>query len=132
MCFQLGRHMTSNALSLNWDRLDDDLFNRHLRGAPLLVLCYLCRNFGHMSSSCPQKVSTSSPSLPPFNNLTQRNENVPPFRAPQRDTQQISSSNTCHFYNRSQCDNDKCMFAHKCKTCFRNHPQFQCPRSKRQ
>lgn len=135
--------MAANPNILTWDRLDDDLFNRHLRGAPLQNLCYTCRNFGHMSAKCPLRVSSNvnsnflpSSQVPPTNyvppsNTVPQSRFQPPFPVPQRNAQSISS-NICHFFNRGQCHNSQCAYAHRCRICYKDHPQSQCPRNKQQ
>ena len=50
VCFayhRLFRHAMANNPTLSWARVDDDLFNRYLRGAPLRTICFSCHNYGH-------------------------------------------------------------------------------------
>ena len=128
--------------SLSWDRVDDDLYNRFLRHAPLQNLCYLCRNFGHFASACPLRAGATSA------------ENHSPFRAPQQaggasggasstttrswvnPAAQGATGNrgygtgrrlTCNFYNGEGCQQPgRCRFEHVCQICYGQHPAGQC------
>ena len=61
---RMFRYRMANDQSLSWSRVDDVLYNRYLRGSSLQVLCYNCRNFGHLSSSCPLRVGSDGASQP--------------------------------------------------------------------
>ena len=120
---QMFRYQLAYNPELSWHRIDDDLYNRYVRGATLLSLCYLCKGFGHFASSCPNRPASSSASLQPF-------------RAPQqqrsghlaRGSEPINTQ-TCHFYNdNGQCTHSRCRFAHQCRVCFGAHPNCQCPK----
>ena len=75
---RMFRYQAAYNAALSWNRVDDDLYNRYLRGATIQQLCYVCRNFGHYASACPvrlgglaqssslQDVAMASPSVPPF------------------------------------------------------------------
>ena len=59
------------------NRVDDDLYNRYLRSAPVQNLCYVCRNFGHYANACPVRLSA------PFGlKDVATSRSVPPFLAP--------------------------------------------------
>ena len=135
-CFaydRLFRHSMANNPSLSWARVDDDLFNRFLRGAPLRTQCFSCRNYGHMATNCPlrnnapQSPATRSPISAPTNPQVSNQ----PFRAPQTGTHQSrfhQSRQTCRYFNQGQCTYSvNCQYAHKCRNCFGDHPQSNCP-----
>ena len=66
---RMFRYRMATDQSLSWSRVDDDLYNRYLRGASLQTLCYVCRNFGHLANTCPLRTGYSasgSDSLQPF------------------------------------------------------------------
>ena len=121
---QMFRYQLAYNHDLSWYRIDDDLYNRYIRGATLRDLCYLCRSFGHFASACPNRAGASSSQGP-----------LPPFRASQRrsDTfargsEQSTSGRICQFYNRGQCTNERCRFTHQCVVCQGAHPAFRCPK----
>ena len=53
---RMFRYQMAYNHGLSWHRIDDDLYNRYVRGATLLNLCYLCRSFGHFASACPNRL----------------------------------------------------------------------------
>ena len=57
---RMFQYRLAREASLSWSRVDDDIFNRCLRGAPLQNLCYTCRNFGHNASACPLRAAGTS------------------------------------------------------------------------
>ena len=87
--------MANNA-SLSWARVDDDIFNRYLRGAQLRSICFSCNNYGHLSTNCPlrtararQDTLTNVSPPPPsdssrsiVNNNSFSTTSNQPFRAP--------------------------------------------------
>ena len=93
---RLFRYQLTHNPGLGWDRLDDDLFNRYIQGGPLQMLCYSCRNFGHMASSCPRRnVAAGGSSLTSASTFTGYvSSSQSPFRAHQRTTQNPA----CHFF----------------------------------
>ena len=36
-----------------WDQIDEELYNRYIRGGTLQSICFNCRNYGHYASTCP-------------------------------------------------------------------------------
>ena len=110
---------------LSWHIVDDDLYNRYLRGSTTQNVCYNCRSFGHFSSACPARTGIQGSlgeSSQPFRSSQQRvgtPANGPEFR----------NTRTCHFYNNNgQCNSEKCRFLHECRVCHGAHPGFQCPK----
>ena len=47
----------ANNPSFTWPTVDDDLFNRYIRGATLRSLCYHCRSYSHLAYHCPMRGS---------------------------------------------------------------------------
>ena len=128
---RLFRYTMANDLSLSWGLVNDDLFNRYLRGASLRPVCFSCRNYGHLANNCPARSNSNIPTatqisaIPPVTaHLTTQ---LPPFRAPQR-TSNPPSGPTCRFFNAGrQCSYHDCKYPHKCRTCYGDHPQSSCP-----
>ena len=134
-CFaydRLFRHAMANNPTLSWARVDDDLFTRYLRGAPLRTICFSCHNYGHMSTNCPLRNPVRQPTAATSINHTDLVATSPhnlqvsnqPFRAPQ--TAIHRSRQTCRYFNYGQCTFSGCQYAHQCRNCFGNHPQSRC------
>jgi len=129
---RMFRYQVASNLELSWSKIDDDLYNRYVRGAATLNVCFVCRGFGHFADSCPNRAGAPVPEVPQ------------PFRAPQsfqrgqqfsqRSGQSASwsespSIRTCFYFNNNgQCSNDRCRYAHQCRFCFGAHPGSQCPK----
>ena len=95
---QLFRARLVNNLSMSWDQMDEELYNRYIRGGAFLSVCFHCRNFGHYATNCP-------------------------LRASNRSQHPSATTRVCHFFKkRGQCHNEKCPFAHQCSTCYGDHP----------
>ena len=89
---RLFRYQLAHNPGLGWDCLDDDLIHGRYQ-----MLCYSCRNFGHMASSFPRRnVAAGGSSLTSASTFTGSvSSSQSPFRAPQRTTQNPA----CHFFN---------------------------------
>ena len=127
---QLFRYHMANDHTLSWGTVDNELFNRFLRGASLRANCFSCRNYGHIASNCPLRSSASGSSSTENFQQTQ----MLPFRAPQRNQffrdNRCTQRLTCRFFNNNgQCTSTNCQFEHVCQGCFGPHPQFKCTRS---
>ena len=137
---RLFRYTMTNNASLSWARVDDDIFNRYLRGAQLRSICFSCNNYVHLSTNCPLRTartrqdtltnvsppSDSSPSI--VNNNSFSTTPTQPFRAPQRFRNQPSQY-VCRFYNSGQCTYANCRYMHRCQICSGAHPQSSCPQN---
>ena len=128
---RLFRHTMANNPALSWAQSNDNLFNRYLQGAPLCTLCYSCRNYGHMSTNCPLRpTSSASPRQQPTNQSNSPTilaRQQPPFRAPQiRSAPPSQPRLTCRYFNAGQCSSSYCQFPHHCRSCYGNHPQIHC------
>ena len=141
---RLFRYTMANNASLSWARVDDDIFNRYLRGAQLRSICFSCNNYGHLSTNCPLRTlrtararqDTSTNVSPPsdssrsiINNNNFSTTPNQPFRAPQRFRNQPSQY-VCRFYNSGQCTYANCRYMHRCRICSGAHPQSSCPQQK--
>ena len=126
---QLFRARLVNNPSMSWDQMDEELYNRYIRGGALLAVCFNCRNFGHYVANCPLRASNRSQHTPASS--TNISSNMPPFHAPQRSSQSAATTRVCHFFNnRGQCHNEQCPFAHQCSTCYGDHPHTHCNKRK--
>ena len=54
------RHHRANNLHLRWDQINDEIYNTFIRGSQPRLQCFSCRQFGHLATSCPNRVSSSS------------------------------------------------------------------------
>ena len=129
---RMFRYQVAYNATLSWNRVDDDLYNRYLRSAPVQNLCYVCRNFGHYANACPVHLSGLAPS---GLQDAATSRSVPPFLAPQRAATSTRSGvtrppiRTCHYFNKNgQCNNQQCQFAHQCRICFGSHSGSVCPK----
>ena len=50
---QLFRARLVNNPVMSWDQIDEELYNRYIRGGTLQSICFNCRNYGHYASTCP-------------------------------------------------------------------------------
>ena len=96
--------------SLPWHRVDDDLYNRYLRGTTIQDVCFLCRNFGHFASQCFTRGGAQG----------QSNEPLQPIRHAQQrvgnpaNRQEFFATRTCDFFNSNgQCHNQRCRFSNQ-------------------
>ena len=126
---QLFRARLVNNPSMSWDQIDEELYNRFIRGGTLQSICFHCRNFGHYAANCPQRPSERSVPLASSTGSQSTPGQNQPFRAPQLSSSTTSgTTQVCHFFNnRGQCLNrDNCPFAHQCSTCYGDHPHTHC------
>ena len=126
--------------SLSWARVDDDIYNRFLRHAPLQNVCFLCRNFGHYSSNCHLRAGGSGSGSSPFR-ASQRagasfresstasadRSGDPPLR-PQGPVAPAARRYTCNYFNAGGCSSRACRFEHICASCFGKHSASRCPK----
>ena len=101
-----------------WDRVDEDLRNRHLRTTR--PFCLNCLNFGHMAPECPAAAKHNR-------NTDQNSRNyASASRQPSRSRE--SRRNVCFNFNDfGQCDRKNCHFAHVCSVCGLGHSVLVCP-----
>ena len=117
---QLFRYHIANDINLSWASVDDDLYNRYIRGGTLRPICYSCRQYGHLAANCPTR-SHLSPST-----------RQQPFLAPQRQPTHSSQHPTCRFFNQNEdCRIANCRFPHECRICYGNHSASKCSKNKR-
>ena len=79
---KLFRYHMANHPMMPWSQVDDDFFNRYLRGTPLRVLCFSCCNYGHLASSCPTRSTNTNLPSPSSSSSTSPSYQGPPFRDP--------------------------------------------------
>ena len=121
--------------SNSWGTVDDRLYNRHLRAAPLQQKCFSCNNFGHYSSNCPQR-SSNSTSVSQASTPAPLSSTRPPFHVPQRAFPGGSGSGantvggrSCYHFNWRRCTVNPCPFPHVCSKCGEAHPRINCKRN---
>ena len=114
--------------SRSWGSVDDRLYNRHIRVAPLTGeatsarRCYTCQSTSHLAAQCPQRSTpSSSGNFAPLSSSA--NSMVPPFRAPQR------GSSYCAHFNFKSCTQSNCQLPHVCAKCGGPHPRPECRRN---
>ena len=135
---RLFRERIAQNPGLSWARVDEDLYNRYLRHSPLQVLCFSCRNFGHVASACPLR-SGSMGSVPPFRapqrpagNADSHSSTIsrpPSNSAPRADDGRGQGTNrrdTCFYYNGDGCNSNQCRYEHVCHICYGRHPASRC------
>ena len=59
---QLFRARLVNNPVMSWDQIDEELYNRYIRGGTLQSKCFHCRNYGHYASTCPLRENMTRPS----------------------------------------------------------------------
>lgn len=123
------RQSLANNPTLRWDRINDELFNRHLRSAAVVTTrvgtmstspnfnshCFNCRQIGHMSRNCPNRSNAGI------------NNGTPSFLAPQR-----QRPRTCFAYNDGRPCGPNCHWPHRCSQCNGNHPRRECNSNNKQ
>ena len=84
---QLFRARLVNNPVMSWDQIDEELYNRYIRGGTLQSKCFHCRNYGHYASTCPLRENMTRPSNATYSSQQQIPSSFPttnqPFRAPQ-------------------------------------------------
>ena len=111
--------------SASWNRVDENLFNQHLRGAPgpNSYACFGCGASSHPYKDCPLISSKSlSSSNSKFNkpNPTTKNSQSTPNDA-------NSLGGICYNYNLNKCPRGSaCPFTHHCWFCYGNHRGSDC------
>ena len=105
----------------NWGEVDRHIFDQVLLGAPVLTVCYTCREFGHVAAGCPLRSSSTQQPFPAPQRTFSSN---PRARPPPMSTR--SSSRICRYFNAGSCTVPLCIFQHTCSTCQGPHPATKC------
>ena len=109
------RHSAANTKSLDWDKLDSDLYNETFTGrAKAIPRCAHCSSELHTTSQCPQGPATPSMYQPP----------------PMTSRVFIHDIPVCFDFNHesgNKCKFKWCKFAHICINCRGRHPKSNCP-----
>ena len=118
----------------SWGEVDRHLFDEILLCAPVLAVCFTCREVGHYHSSCPSRVQAgiqNQPFLAP--QRTTSSSRVVQSRAPTSTmlrSGHTSTSNSqppvCRYFNAGSCTFHSCTFSHLCSICKGNHPATKC------
>lgn len=138
------RMANGRTYGLRWDRYDHDLVGRHLRS--FRPVCYKCKNYGHWSSTCPLRSSSTSNSTnrqhQPFRAPQQQatQQDTPTFQSTRKPYQSYQSSTSnrrsvhCYYFNQfGRCDKPQCTYPHTCELCNGPHARAFCPgRNKKQ
>ena len=141
---QAFRHLVANnPLCVSWDKVDDNLFNTYLRGAPARqdLFCFKCRRRGHLAASCFVRGSNSN-NFRAFSDDNARfyagNTSSPRaiagnnFRASQAQSTSTATAavgqQTCRDFNATiGCSRIQCKYLHKCSKCGRvSHNALNC------
>ena len=118
---------------LRWGRHDQELVAKFLRTNKLV--CFRCRNFGHVASACSLFPTGSDASFArpasqqPAQRFSQSLSRSRPFSntGPHNPPGQIVSRQDCWFFNTNGfCNNNRCQSMHRCSTCSGSHPKFMC------
>ena len=144
------RQRIANEPSLHWDRIDQELFAQHMR--TLKVVCFKCRNFGHVANNnCDfSRPNSSQPAVhnsnfrlnsdnlhrptdysrpssnfrAPTNNFRSSTDN---FRASSNSSRVPFSAPTCFYFNTNGfCNNVRCIQSHSCSSCGGKHSNIRC------
>lgn len=122
--------IANNPRAMSWDKVDDNLFNSFLRGAPPRqdIFCFKCKRKGHYSQHCFVKQVANSNVT--YHQGSSTSSSVPSnFRLPQVTPNSISSvQSTCNFFNKGKCTVVQCRYLHKCSICNKvTHGAANCP-----
>ena len=115
--------------TLSWSRVDDNLYNVHLRGSALQTACFNCHTFGHFANACPLKGQGSSnqPFRVPQRVTAGSGATILPIAASPPVPPPSGNSGACFYYNKGQCNkSSNCRFAHVCMRCGGPHPASSC------
>jgi len=133
------QNMANTHPNSDWGNVDRHLFDEVLLCAPVLAVCYICREPGHYHSSCPSRGGQLGLDTQPFR-APQRTSNPTQFQ-PRSSTSTTTSrmlrpnhanshSPACRYYNAGSCTFHACTFAHQCSICKGNHPASKHDQSK--
>ena len=117
-----------------WSEVDRHLFDEVLLCAPVLAVCYTCREVGHYHSSCPSRMQSgigfqNQPFLAPQRTGSSSRSTQPHPRVLTNTIHRPSSTHqppVCRYFNTGSCTFHSCTFTHQCSICKGPHPATKC------
>ena len=114
-----------------WGEVDRHLFDEILLCAPVLAVCYTCREVGHYYSACPSRsqIGADSTNQQPF--LSPQRPSASHFTRPRASTPRMLRPFTnqpplCRYFNAGSCTFHACTYIHQCNICRGPHPASKC------